>query len=57
MRRPGMLTYEWLVDHTRSQRRPYTYDSVQQALEETARLYRKSLGNGGTARGLVKLAS
>lgn len=43
LRRSGKLSYDWLTDHTRYQRRPRTYEGVQQALEDTARLYRKSL--------------
>jgi hypothetical protein len=43
MRRSGMLPYSWLADNTRWQRRLRTFDSVQDALDETARLYRKSL--------------
>jgi hypothetical protein len=43
MRRTGMLPYDWLADNTRWQRKPKTFDSVEQALTETARLYRKSL--------------
>ncbi|MET4721672.1 hypothetical protein ABIF63_005778 [Bradyrhizobium japonicum] len=43
MRRDGELPYGWLADSTRWRRRPDTYGSVQEALDETARLYRKSL--------------
>ncbi len=43
MRRAGYLPYDWLADNTRWQRRPKTFDSVSDALTETARLYRKSL--------------
>jgi hypothetical protein len=43
MRRAGTLPYGWLADNTRWQRKPETYASVQQALEETAKFYRKSL--------------
>jgi hypothetical protein len=43
MRRAGVLPYLWLTDNTRWQRKPRTYDSVEQALQETARLYRKAL--------------
>ena len=43
MRRTGRLPYDWLTDNTRWQRRPQTYDSVEAALRETARFYRKSL--------------
>lgn len=43
MRRAGELPYGWLADNTRWQRKPRTFDSVEQALQETARLYRKAL--------------
>src|SRR6478736_5418798 len=43
LRKAGALPYSWLADNTRWQRRPRTFDSVEQALQETARLYRKSL--------------
>ncbi len=43
MRRAGDLPYGWLADNTRWQRKPVTYDSIEEALETTARLYRKSL--------------
>ena len=43
MRRDGALPYDWLADNTRWQRKPRTYDSIAQALDETAQLYRKAL--------------
>jgi hypothetical protein len=43
MRRAGMLPYDWLADNTRWQRKPRTFYSVQHALDDTARLYRKAL--------------
>lgn len=43
MRRAGMLPYDWLADNTRWQRKPRTFNSVQAALDDTARLYRKAL--------------
>jgi hypothetical protein len=43
MRRRGVLPYDWLTDETRWQRKPRSFDGAQQALEDTARLYRKSL--------------
>lgn len=43
MRRDGSLPYGWLTDSTRWQRKPTTHDSLADALEETARLYRRSL--------------
>ena len=43
MRKDGSLPYEWLADSTRWQRKPNTFRSVKEALENTARLYRKDL--------------
>jgi hypothetical protein len=43
MRRDGTLPYDWLADNTRWQRKPKTFSSVEEALERTARLYRKDL--------------
>ena len=43
LRRAGTVPFDWLADSTRWQRKPRTFDSVQEALEETARLYRKAL--------------
>jgi len=43
MRRSGVLPYSWLADNTRWQRKPRTFDSVEEALRDTAKLYRKSL--------------
>jgi hypothetical protein len=37
MRRSGVLPYAWLADNTRWQRKPNTFNSVQEALDETAR--------------------
>jgi hypothetical protein len=45
MRKAGVLRYDWLADNTRWQRKPDTFDSVEQALQDTARFYRKSLWN------------
>jgi len=43
MRRTGELPYHWLADNTRWQRKPRTFNSVEDALKETARFYRKAL--------------
>lgn len=43
LRRSGGLPYHWLADNTRWQRKPQTYRSVEEALEETAKFYRKAL--------------
>jgi hypothetical protein len=45
MRRSGEMPYDWLADSTRWQRKPRTFSSVQSALEDTARIYRKALWN------------
>jgi hypothetical protein len=49
MRRSGSLPYHWLADNTRWQRKPDSFTSVQEALEETARFYRKALWNDADA--------
>jgi hypothetical protein len=43
MRKSGQLPYDWLADNTRWQRKPTTFSSIEQALGDTARLYRKAL--------------
>ena len=43
MRRSGALPFSWLADSTRWQRKPTTYSSIDRALADTARFYRKSL--------------
>ena len=43
LRRAGKMPYSDVADLTRWMRKPRTHDSVQEALEETARLYRKAL--------------
>jgi hypothetical protein len=43
LRREKVMPYGWLADNTRFQRKPDTFSSVEEALEETARFYRKSL--------------
>ncbi len=43
LRREGVLPYSWLADNTRWQRKPRTFGSIQEALKDTARFYRKSL--------------
>jgi hypothetical protein len=48
-RRDGAMPYGWLADNTRWQRRPRTHRSVEEALKETARLYRKDLWHDADA--------
>jgi hypothetical protein len=43
LRREGSMPYDWIVDNTRQMRKPYTSDSVEEALRETAEYYRKNL--------------
>jgi hypothetical protein len=43
LRRAGLLPYSKIADATRWMRKPNSYDGVEEALEETARLYRKAL--------------
>jgi hypothetical protein len=43
MRRSGEIPYSWLADNTRWQRKPTTFSSIEEALKDTARFYRKSL--------------
>jgi hypothetical protein len=43
MRKSGDLPYDWLADNTRWQRKPRTFDGVEEALETTASFYRKDL--------------
>jgi hypothetical protein len=43
MRRAAELPYDWLADNTRWQRKPTTFTSVEQALLNTAKFYRKDL--------------
>jgi hypothetical protein len=43
LRRAGEMPYEDIADATRWMRKPTSYDSIEDALAETARLYRRSL--------------
>jgi len=43
LRRSGELPYDHLADSTRWQRKPRTFDGVEEALRETAKFYRKRL--------------
>src|SRR5262249_50171555 len=43
MRRDGSLPYDWLADNTRWQRKPRTFNGVEEALKATAAFYRKNL--------------
>jgi hypothetical protein len=48
LRRAGELPYDWLADNTRWQRKPNTFSSVEDALEETAHFYRRPFGMTST---------
>ena len=43
MRRNGEIPYSYFSDHTRWVRRPTTHNTIQDALQETAHIYRKAL--------------
>ncbi len=43
LRREGRMSYGDIADSTRWMRKPQSFDSVEDALEETARLYRRNL--------------
>jgi len=43
LRRAGQLSYRNISDLTRWTRKPTTFDGVEEALQDTARLYRKAL--------------
>jgi hypothetical protein len=49
MRKAGELPYGWLADNTRWQRKPNSFGGIEEALKETARLYRKSLWRDANA--------
>ena len=43
LRKEGRLRYSWIADGTRFRIKPQTYDSISEAISETARFYRRSL--------------
>jgi hypothetical protein len=43
MRKEGAMPYGWLADNTRWQRKPQSFGSVEEALADTAKYYRKDL--------------
>ena len=43
MRWSGQLPWDWIADNTRWQRKPRTFNGIEDALAETARLYRRRL--------------
>ena len=56
MRRDGSLPYSWLADNTRWQRKSITFRSVEEALRDTARLYRKDLWHDARFAGVFDAA-
>ena len=53
MRRDGELPFEWIADNTRWQRKPRTYNSLEDALTNTAQIYRRNLWQ--SQQGLVEI--
>lgn len=49
LRREGAIPYHWVADSTRWMRKPKTYGSLEDALYQTARTYRRSLWNDQNA--------
>ena len=43
MRREGRLPFSWIADNTRWMRKPRTFSSLDSALHNTARTYRRAL--------------
>jgi hypothetical protein len=43
MRRQGELPFSWIADNTRWMRKPRTYSSLEQALDDTLATYRRAL--------------
>jgi hypothetical protein len=43
MRREGEIPYGWIADNTRWMRKPRTFDSVEEALADTATAYRRAV--------------
>ena len=43
LRREGLLPYDWIADNTRLQRKPYSFQDLNDALEFTAQTYRRAL--------------
>jgi len=43
LRRYKLIPFDWITDNTRWMRKPTTHDSMEAALAETARFYRRSL--------------
>jgi hypothetical protein len=48
MRRAGALPYDWLADNTRWQRKPETFESIEEALQETQNSIARRFGRTPT---------
>jgi hypothetical protein len=55
LRKSGVMPYEWIVDNTRRTIRGYAYDSVGEALAETANNYRANLWKKGSMDCVVQV--
>lgn len=49
MRRSGRMPYGWIADFTRWQRKPRSFDGIEEALQDCAALYRKDLWRSADA--------
>lgn len=49
LRRARRLPFDWIADNTRWMRKPTTHDGVQDLLDDTATLYRRSVWNSQPA--------
>jgi hypothetical protein len=45
MREAGVIPYSWIADNTRWMRKPRSFSSLEEALENAARTYRRALGD------------
>jgi hypothetical protein len=43
LRLDGVVPFEWITDNTRLMRKPKTHSSLQNALDQTARTYRRAI--------------
>jgi hypothetical protein len=50
MRRDETIPYGWIADNTRWVRQPETFDSIEQAIRETQRIYRHNLWTNADTR-------
>ena len=57
MRRAGLIPYEWITDSTRWMRKPRTYNSLEDAIESTAKMRRLQFEGEEAARTMQKKAA